>query len=127
MTDISARTRRGAGGLESEVLAALWAAERPLTPSETVEALGGGLAYTTVQTILTRLASKGVAQRQPAGRAFAYSPVLDQPGIVAKRMYALLDADGDHRAVLSRFIGTLSAEEERALDRLLGERRGGQH
>ena len=33
------RGRRGAGHLESEVLAALWTADRPLTPGETVEAM----------------------------------------------------------------------------------------
>ena len=41
-------------GLEAEVLAALWAADAPLTAGEVVDALGGGLAYNTVQTILTR-------------------------------------------------------------------------
>lgn len=116
--------RRGAGDLESDVLAALWAADRPLTPGETVEAIGGGLAYTTVQTILVRLLGKGVLQREPAGRAFAYSPVLDQAGIVASRMRAVLDSGGDHHAVLSRFVGTLTEDEQQALAELMS-RRGG--
>ena len=68
--------RRGAGELENEVLAALWAAENPLTPREVQHALGEGLAYNTVQTILTRLHAKGAVQREPAGRAHAYTPVL---------------------------------------------------
>ena len=51
--------RRASGSLESEVLAALWAAERPLTTAEVAEALDSGLAYTTVQTILARLHDKG--------------------------------------------------------------------
>ena len=38
---------REPGGLEAEVLAALWAADAPLTAGEVVEALGGGLAYNT--------------------------------------------------------------------------------
>lgn len=118
------RARRGAGDLESEVLAALWAAERPLTPGEAVEAVGADLAYTTVQTILTRLVAKGAVQREPVGRAYAYSPVLDAAGVVASRMRAVLDAGGDQHAVLSRFVGTLSAEEERALTLLLRDRRG---
>lgn len=117
------RARRGAGDLESEVLAALWAAGRPLTPGEAVEAVGGELAYTTVQTILMRLLAKGAVQRQPAGRAFAYSPVLDQAGVVASRMRTVLDSGGDHQAVLSRFVGTLSPDEERALAQMLNDRR----
>ena len=46
-------SRRASGGLESEVLATLWAAGRPLTAGDVVEALGGDLAYNTVLTILT--------------------------------------------------------------------------
>ena len=48
------RRRRASGSLESEVLAALWAADKPLTAGEVVDTLGGDLAYNTVQTILTR-------------------------------------------------------------------------
>lgn len=121
------RARRAAGNLESEVLAALWAAGRRLTPAETAEAVGGDLAYTTVQTILNRLVAKGAVQREAVGRAFAYSPVLDQAGMVASRMRAVLDSSADQREVLTRFVGTLSADEEAALMRLLsgrGEGRG---
>lgn len=119
------RSRRGAGDLESQVLAALWAAGRPLTPGETAEADGGSLAYTTVQTILTRLLAKQAVQRQPAGRAFAYSPVLDQDGVVAARMREVLRTGSDAEAVLSRFVGALTPEEERALARLLDGRERG--
>lgn len=117
------QARRRAGDLESEVLAALWAAGRPLTPGQTAEAIGGDLAYTTVQTILTRLVGKGAAKRESAGRAFAYAPVLDRAGVVASRMRAVLDSGGDSQAVLTRFVGALSPEEERTLARLLDERR----
>ena len=113
------RRRRTSGSLESEVLAALWSAPTALTTAEVVEALNSGLAYTTVQTILTRLHSKGAVERRQAGRAHAYSPVLDEAGLAAARMHAMLDRGGDHAAVLSRFLGTLSAEEEATLTALL--------
>jgi len=67
-----------------------------------------------------------VLQREPAGRAFAYSPVLDHAGVVASRMRAVLDSGGDPRAVLSRFVGTLSPDEEQALAQLLENRRTGE-
>jgi predicted transcriptional regulator len=113
--------RRAAGRLESEVLATLWAAGRPLTPGEVVDALNGNLAYTTVQTILTRLHTKGAVHREQAGRAHAYTPVLDEAGLAASRMRTMLDHSGDHAAVLARFLGTLSAEEEATLARLIAE------
>ncbi len=116
---MSRTQRRESGGLEAEVLAALWAADTPLTPGEVVDAVGGDLAYNTVQTILTRLYQKGAVRRELAGRAHAYTPLLDEAGLAARRMRAVLDRGGDQAAVLSRFVGTLSPEEEKTLSRLL--------
>lgn len=122
-----ARERRPAGGLEAEVLATLWAADRPMTPAAVQDELGGELAYTTVMTTLTRLLEKGVVSRERAGRAYAYTAVLDKPGITAARMRELLEAGKDREAVLARFVGTLSDDEERVLSELLrGARRGGE-
>ncbi|MBS1860813.1 MAG: BlaI/MecI/CopY family transcriptional regulator [Actinobacteria bacterium] len=115
--------RRPAGALEGEVLAALWAADGPLTPAEVRDELGGDLAYTTVMTALTRLHEKGSVRREKAGRAFAYTPVLDEAGTTAARMRELLDSGDGREAVLTRFVGSLSGEEERFLADLLSEGR----
>ncbi len=113
------RKVRAAGSLESEVLAALWAAERPLTAGDVAVALGSDLAYNTVQTILVRLHVKGAVHRELAGRAHTYSPVLDEAGLAAQRMRAMLDRGGDHAAVLTRFLGSLTPEDESTLVDLL--------
>lgn len=115
--------RRANGSLESEVLAALWAAGRPLTPGQVVEAVGGDLAYTTIQTILTRLHDKSAVRRELAGRAHTYTPVLDDAGLAADRMRAILDKGGDHAAVLSRFLRTLTPTDEATLTDLLHQHR----
>ena len=104
--------RRAKGDLESEVLASLWATGRPMTVAQVVEVLGGTLAHTTVQTILSRLYEKHAVVREPAGRGHAYTPVLDHAGIAANRMRAMLDRGGDHTAVLTRFLGALTPEDE---------------
>jgi predicted transcriptional regulator len=116
------RKRRANGGLESEVLAALWAADRSLTAADMVEALGGELAHTTVQTILTRLHAKGAVTREFIGRAHAYTPVLDEAGLAADRMRAMLEKSGDHAAVLSRFLRTLTPEDSLTLTELMRHR-----
>ena len=113
--------RRQSGGLESEVLATLWAADMPLTTGEVVHELGGELAYNTVQTILTRLHGKGAVRREQAGRAHAYTPVLDEAGLAANRMRAMLDRGGDHAAVLTRFLGTLTPDQEATLAQLINQ------
>ncbi|MDX6255003.1 MAG: hypothetical protein QOJ11_1337 [Frankiales bacterium] len=116
--------RRAPGGLESEVLAALWAADRPLTAGEVAEGLGSGLAYNTVATILSRLHAKGAVHRELIGRAHAYTPVLDQPAIAANRMRAMLDSGDDQAAVLTRFVDSLTPEQEATLADLLGRHAG---
>ena len=112
--------RRAAGQLESEVLAALWAAEHPLTAQDVQQALDDPtLAYTTVLTILVRLQDKGVLTRTRAGRAYAYRPVLDAADIAARQMRALLDRAGDRAEVLSSFVSGLDDRDERLLMELL--------
>jgi predicted transcriptional regulator len=111
--------RRQRGGLEHEIIAVLAAHDRPMTPGEVREALAADLAYTTVMTVLTRLSEKGVVTRRRAGRAFVYQAVLDENEITARQMQRLLDTRNDRAAVLSRFVGTLSDDDERVLVDLL--------
>jgi predicted transcriptional regulator len=109
--------------LESGVLAVLWGGSGPMTPAEIQSALGGGLARTTVNTILSRLHEKGVVERSRSGRAFAYAPAReapDAPGLAARRMRSELERQQDREAVLARFVSGLSDEDEEHLRRLLG-------
>jgi predicted transcriptional regulator len=112
--------RRAAGELEAAVLAVLQAAGSPLSPAGVRERLGGDLAYTTVVTILSRLHAKGVLDRRKAGRAFLYAPVADEPGLAARRLAQMLDAEPDREAVLARFVSGLSGKDEKLLRRMLG-------
>jgi predicted transcriptional regulator len=118
-----ANTRRGAGDLEAEILSILWGAQGPLTSAEILGALGGNLAYTTVQTTLSRLLSKGAVLREQSGRAHAYTPVLNDAGMAARRMRAMLDRGKDREAVLSQFVDTLTPDEEDTLSHLLRKQR----
>ena len=111
-------SRRARGGLEHEVMAALAAAGRSLTPGEVRDEVGGDLAYTTVMTVLTRLHDKGVLTRIREGRAYAYG-IADKSDVTAQRMHQLLDGDDDRAAALTRFMGGLSAADEQLLVSLL--------
>jgi predicted transcriptional regulator len=112
--------RRGAGQLEAAVLAVLHAASSALTPGEVRERLGGGLAYSTVVTIMSRLYGKGVLSRVKEGRAYAYAPVADEPGLAARRMRGVLEGEDDREAVLARFVSGLTQDDEDLLRRMLG-------
>jgi predicted transcriptional regulator len=111
---------RAKGELESEVLATLHrSAPEPLTPGQVKDALGGGLAYSTVVTSLSRLYAKGLLKRSLRGRAFAYAPVADESGLAARKMRQVLDGRADRAAVLSHFVDELSTEDEELLRQLL--------
>lgn len=112
--------RRPAGELEAAVLSALWAAERPLTPPDVQQALDTPLARTTVATILARLHDKGTVRRTRAGRAYAYSPAVeDHAALAAHRMHSELDKEHDRPGVLARFVSRLTTDDEALLRALL--------
>lgn len=120
-------TRRPDGALENDVLRVLWAAEGPLQPGEINERLGAGHAYTSVATVVTRLYAKGLVDRAPSGRGFAYHAVVDEPDLAARRIDEVLRSSSDRSKVLSRFIDGLSAREAKAVRAMLdrnADRRG---
>ncbi|MCX4919331.1 BlaI/MecI/CopY family transcriptional regulator [Streptomyces sp. SID14446] len=120
MTD-SDGERRPAGELEASVLAALWAAGKPLSAAQVRAAIPQPLARTTVATLLVRLHEKGAVGRSPAARGYAYFPVADSHGLTARRMHRELDQDDDRSMVLARFVERLSPHDEAELRRLLEE------
>jgi predicted transcriptional regulator len=112
--------RRASGELEAAVLAVLQDAGS-LSATEVLDRLGGGLAYTTVVTILTRLHDKGLLSRHKDGRSFRYAPADDPAGLAARRLARMLDAEPDREGVLARFVSGLSGTDEELLRRVLGD------
>lgn len=113
--------RRAFGELEGQVLAALWAADRPLVPADVQAAVGGDLAYTTVMTILVRLHEKGVIERKKSGRAYAYRPVVAESDVAADQIRKLLNRGHDRTAVLQGLVDGLGPGDEQVLRALLAE------
>ena len=111
--------RRPVGALEAAVLGCLWTAEGPLTPREVLTRVDEELAYTTVVTILTRLAAKGMVARERQGKVFVYHPKVSEADLIAKRMAAVLDGANDRQATLSQFVARLSNGEAEALRSVL--------
>ena len=112
--------RRANGTLENEILALLQSADSALTPGEVAGRLSTPLAHTTVATTLARLHTRGVLERTPQGRSYAYTPVTDEPGLTAKHMHQVMNKGTDRETVLTRFVDELSDHDEDLLRRLLG-------
>ncbi|GAA4053861.1 BlaI/MecI/CopY family transcriptional regulator [Nonomuraea soli] len=106
MTDLA----KVLGPLEAEIMRVLWAADGALTVRQVLGALNSGreptLAYTTVMTVMSRLADKGILSREPLGRGFAYQAALPDAAAIAVRN--VLRDFGD--AAIARFVDQVDAD-----------------
>ena len=106
----------GLGELERAVMDHLWSTSEPQTVRQVHEALATHreLAYTTVMTVLQRLAKKHLVIQQRDDRAHRYLPVNKREELVASLMVdALAQApeSGGRAAALVHFVGQVNADE----------------
>jgi len=112
------------GELQTQVMAALWRLE-----AGTVEQVRSALppryrgAYTTVQTVLNRLAERGFLARKRAGQAIVYRPKLSEAQYLSRTIQqTLASASPDARhAALAQLISGLQDSERADLWRLTDE------
>ena len=80
------------GELEQAVMDVLWASDDPRPVRDVQVELNSKrpLAYTTVMTVLDRLAKKKVVERVLVGRAWFYQPSVSRADLVADEIVSLL-------------------------------------
>jgi len=107
--------RRGFGELEQAIMEVVWSAEGPVTGREVVDQLTRSrpVVYTTVLTVMDRLARKGILEKHPTGKAHTYRAVQSREAYTAQRMARLLGRGGDPTAVLLRFVEQLPPRAHR--------------
>lgn len=88
------------GDLEQHVMAVLWRARKPLSVRDVHELLhySREVAYTTVLTVLDRLAKKSVVERKLDGRAWLYRPLKTCVDLHVDEILALLSGCGNGHA-----------------------------
>ena len=93
------------GELERAVMDILWSRSDPLSVRDVHQlvAVDRDLAYTTVMTVLDRLAKKGLVSRNLDGRAWLYRPVRSRAAEVASEVQELLGrlSPGERQEVLA--------------------------
>lgn len=114
------------GELEREVMDHLWSSGEPQTVRQVHEALATrrDLAYTTIMTVLQRLAKKNLVVQHRDDRAHRYAPTHGRDELVAGLMVDALDqaADSGSRvAALVHFVERVGVDEADALRRALDE------
>ena len=112
------------GELEREVMDHLWSSREPQTVRQVHEALAArrDLAYTTIMTVLQRLAKKNLVVQHRDDRAHRYAPTHGRDELVAGLMVDALDQasdSGSREAALVHFVERVGADEAAALRRAL--------
>ena len=103
------------GELEAAIMWALWQRGTPATVRDVLQSLNSSrsLAYTTVMTVLDRLAKKGVVTQEKQDRAYRYAPAQSREEMTAALMLDALGGvpDGATRdAALAHFVGRLGPD-----------------
>jgi predicted transcriptional regulator len=113
--------RQVLGDLEAEIMECIWEMGSASVRGVHECLLGRrDIAYTTVMTVMSRLAEKGLLARRQDGRAYIYTPVQTRDafctGVVKRVMAGLFGSAG--RPVLAHFVESLTEEDQAELDLL---------
>ena len=113
------------GPLEADVMRTVWRAKAPVSVRDVLETLNRGrrdaLAYTTVMTVMSRLAEKEILRRSQQGRAFLYEAAVADAAAIAVR--SLVRDFGE--SAVAQFVDEARADPKllRRLERLLQQDR----
>ena len=109
------------GELQSQIMSALWRL-RSGTVEQVREALLSRYrgAYNTVQTVLNRLADRGLLKRERQGRGFVYTPKLSEAEYLSQNLQRTLAgaSSGTRQEALAQFVDGLGTDELSELQRL---------
>ena len=116
----------GLGALERAVMDQLWDLDEPQTVRQVHDGLHTEreLAYTTVMTVLQRLARKGLVTQLRDDRAHRYAALCSRDDLVAGLMVDALDqaaGSGGRRAALMNFVERVGPDEADVLRRALAD------
>ncbi len=113
------------GDLEAPIMRLMW--ERPAATVRDIfnelNARGRTVAYTTVMTVMSRLATKGLLSRERVGKHHVYRATTTREGflrqVATRRVQELVDEFGD--LAIARFVAEikhLTPEHRRQLELL---------
>jgi predicted transcriptional regulator len=113
------------GALEAEIMAVLWslpeASVREVTERLNRRRPHRALAYTTVMTVMSRLADKRMLSRRLQGKTYEYHAAFSQGGFLeqlsSERVSAVLSEFGE--LAVTQFLGHLERLDPEHLRRLI--------
>jgi predicted transcriptional regulator len=102
------------GDLERVVMDTLWSHGPELSVRDVMDQMGGEkeLAYTTIMTVLDRLAKKGLADRIRDGRAWRYTAASSREELAATALRSTLEnVQADRKLAMMHFLDDASPAE----------------
>jgi predicted transcriptional regulator len=109
------------GELEADVMSVVWEMGKATVQDvkDTLEPRRP-LAYTTIMTVMSRLAEKGVLERQKQGRAYYYSPAATQEKVAGSLLQSLVRRlyDGATGKAIAHLLEAEDAVDDAELERL---------
>jgi predicted transcriptional regulator len=109
------------GDLESRILEILWDLGQASVRDVFRELYEDrDIAYTTVMTVMGRLAKKGLLDKKAVGNAYIYSPAVSREDFARSVIKSVLSGlvDEFYEPVLSQFVQSLEAKDKDKLSKL---------
>ena len=104
------------GPLEIRVMEIIWE-NGDVTVQQVLDELNQehrDYAYTTIMTVMSRLANKGLLHREPSGRFYTYKPVFDPDELMthfsSKAVEEVLKDFGE--LAIAQFVGTVGSNPD---------------
>jgi predicted transcriptional regulator len=113
--------RKILGDLEADVMEVIWARGRA-TVHDVHERLAADreLAYTTVMTVMSRLADKGLLEKWKDGAAYVYVPAASKEEFTRRTVGTVLSEllDDFTAPAMSQFVEFMGEQDEAAIEAL---------
>lgn len=107
---------------ELEIMNILWRSGEPLSSAEVFDRLETGWKYPTVTTLLGRLADKGAVSHEKRGKAYYYSPAVNEAAYKAEETERFIEKlhGGSVRSMVAALCESreLTAEDVEKLRRM---------
>jgi predicted transcriptional regulator len=109
------------GNLETDVMGVVWELGRASVQDvkDNLEPRRK-LAYTTVMTVMSRLAEKGMLKRQKEGRAYVYTPAASREKVAGSLLRSMVNQlyDGATGQAVAQLLNTDAKVDDDELERL---------
>ena len=114
--------RKILGDLEADVMEAIWARGQATVHDvhERLDAADRELAYTTVMTVMSRLAEKGLLEKRKEGAAYVYTPAASKEEFTRRTVGTVLSEllDDFTAPAMSQFVDFVGEQDEAAIEEL---------